>query len=113
MRTRVTRSAARHAFRAPRARSARPRTAAGAGGQPAARRFAKSVEQPPDALRNVGILAHIDAGKVCHYMTQPLVGLCGDCVVVLKVSWCGVRRGQDDAHGAHALLHCPRRPGGG
>jgi hypothetical protein len=29
-------------------------------------------------------------GRVCHYMTQPLVELYGGCMVVLKVSWCGI-----------------------
>ena len=30
----------------------------------------------------------------CHYMTQPLVELYGGCVVVLKVSRCGIRTPQ-------------------
>ena len=28
--------------------------------------------------------------QVCHYMPQPLVELCGGCMVALKVSWCGI-----------------------
>jgi hypothetical protein len=35
--------------------------------------------------------------EVCHYITQPLVELYGGCMVVLKVSWCGItarRRGR-------------------
>jgi hypothetical protein len=30
------------------------------------------------------------ARQVRHYMIQPLVELYGGCVVVLKVSWCGI-----------------------
>jgi hypothetical protein len=31
------------------------------------------------------------SAKVRHYMIQPLVELHGGCMVVLKVSWCGIR----------------------
>jgi hypothetical protein len=34
----------------------------------------------------------IDHLKVRRYMTQPLVEVCGGCMVVLKVSWCGIVR---------------------
>ena len=41
-----------------------------------------------------------DAGKVCHYMTQPLVELYGDCMVVLKMSCCGIIINADAGKGA-------------
>ena len=39
---------------------------------------------------------------VCHYMNQPLVELYGGCMVVLKISWCGISRQHGSASEAYA-----------
>jgi hypothetical protein len=45
---------------------------------------AHGVEAQRDAI--------LDQKEKVRYMIQPLVELYGGCVVVLKVSWCGIRR---------------------
>jgi hypothetical protein len=45
--------------------------------------------------RNTGRPEYVDLVEVCHYMTQPLVELYGGCMVVLKVSWCGIGGDRD------------------
>jgi hypothetical protein len=56
----------------------------GAVGLTARRPLAPKVDFVRNAKRE-GLIR----SKVCHCTTQPLAELCGGCVVVLKVSWCG------------------------
>jgi hypothetical protein len=53
------------------------------------------VQSPEDTpiVAWAGAAPGAGRGQACHYMIQPLVELYGGCMVVLKVSWCGIRRG--------------------
>jgi hypothetical protein len=66
-----------------------------------------SIAGDPCALNAAGDGCAVIGGdceytEVCHYIIQPLVELYGGCMVVLKVSWCGIG-------GRRRLLHAECR----